>query len=344
MDRVSLWFVFLGFCAGSLLISLGLYDWLSGEKIGETESILNIYLFDIILIIIGLGIAVKSIVSCFDYSKLYFDAKTITSVSANGWHNKQTFKEKINNYTAVRFRIEFFAFGFLNRNRYVIELYHKNPSKIVPLYISTSDKNIRNIWKEYAKKFNLPALIETDKGPVVKQIEDFGKSVKEMAQTQKISTTHSDNIPSSLIVKNKDRKTIIKIRNRLWDAYTIMALIFTAIPTTFCAIAFVLAPNWEIAIIGIFLLVIIFFILMSREKLVLKKYKIVNVHKFMGLSRKKSEIEKNNIEDIDVTLNPASGRHYITIISNNKTIIFGKKLPLDDLHWLKNYLLFDLCK
>lgn len=84
--------------------------------------------------------------------------------------------------------------------------------------------------------------------------------------------------------------------------------------------------------------------LFRREKLVIKKYKIVNVHKFMNYSRKKDEIAKTDIEAVDVAVNPATGRHYVAIISGAKTIIFGKKLPIEDLRWLKNFLLYEFSK
>ena len=113
-----------------------------------------------------------------------------------------------------------------------------------------------------------------------------------------------------------------------------------------------LARRWEKPIsdisvaysIGAILIVGALIILMAKEKLVLKKYKIVNVHKLLSYSRKKDEIDKDKIEAIDVALNPATGRHYVSIISANKTIVFGKKLPIDDLRWLKNFLLYELSK
>lgn len=119
-------------------------------------------------------------------------------------------------------------FGFLNRNRYIVELYHKNPKKIIPLYISTNDRNVRQKWEYYARTLNLPAMVETDEGLVIREIDDLGKSVREMAEKWNIKEKFDPKapVPGSLIVKNKDRKTIIKIRNRLWDAYSLMALFF----------------------------------------------------------------------------------------------------------------------
>ena len=55
-------------------------------------------------------------------------------------------------------------------------------------------------------------------------------------------------------------------------------------------------------------------------------------------------MSKADIEAIDITPNPATGRCFVSIISDKKTIIFGKKLPLEDLRWIKNFLLYELTK
>ena len=71
-------------------------------------------------------------------------------------------------------------------------------------------------------------MVETDEGLVIREIDDLGKSVREMAEKWNIKEKFDPKapVPGSLIVKNKDRKTIIKIRNRLWDAYSLMAKFF----------------------------------------------------------------------------------------------------------------------
>ena len=306
------------------------------------------------LVFIGAGIVAGLIAAYFHYRKIYFDGKRVTVVYRSGRGKKFSYKEALGKYQGVRFRIEFFMFGFLNRNRYIVELYHKNPKKIIPLYISTSDRNIRQKWEDYARNLNLPAIVETDEGVVVREISDFGKSIKEMADKWNLKQKFNPKapVPKSLIVKNKDRKIIIKIRNRLWDAYSLMALFFLSIGAVLTGAEFAATRSWEsggcgmnsVYAAGMLLIIAALIMLFRREKLVIKKYKIVNVHKFVNYSRKKDEIAKTDIEAIDVAVNPATGRHYVAIISRAKTIIFGKKLPIEDLRWLKNFLLYELSK
>ena len=354
LDRIPLSVLLGGVILGLLFIALGVYDWIYGAEISPSESLLNINLFDVVLIVIGLCISIGVIIAYFHYRKIYYDGKNITVVHRLQNNKKTSYKEPLNKYSGVRYRIEFFMFGFINRNKYIVELYHKNPQKIIPLYISTSDHQVRQKWEYFAKQLNLPAMVDTDEGLVVREIDDFGKSVKDMAQKWQLKekfNPHSK-VPNSLIVKRKDRKIIIKIRNRLWDAYSLLAWFFLLLGSSLAGVEFILAKRWEnmtanmntAYAIGALLVIGALIMLMAKEKLVLKKYKIVNVHKLLSYSHKKDEIDKDKIEAIDVAVNPASGRHYVSIISANKTIVFGKKLPIEDLRWLKNFLLYELSK
>ena len=85
-------------------------------------------------------------------------------------------------------------------------------------------------------------------------------------------------------------------------------------------------------------------LLFRKEKLVLKKHKIVHTHKYMLFSTKHNEILKDNIESIEITENPATGRFFVSIISDNNTIFYGAKLPINDLLWIKRFLIHEVIK
>ena len=61
-------------------------------------------------------------------------------------------------------------------------------------------------------------------------------------------------------------------------------------------------------------------------------------------STKHNEINKDEIEAIEVTQNPASGRFFVSIISDNKTVAFGAKLPINTLKWIKRFLIHDVIR
>lgn len=79
------------------------------------------------------------------------------------------------------------------------------------------------------------------------------------------------------------------------------------------------------------------FALFRKDKIVVKKDKVVIVHKFMLFSRKNDEIKKSDIEAIDVTVNPATGRYYLSIISDEKALCSGKKYRLKTCAGLKSF-------
>lgn len=93
-----------------------------------------------------------------------------------------------------------------------------------------------------------------------------------------------------------------------------------------------------------FIIITAVFILFRKEKLIIKKDKIVNTHKYMLFSTKHDEIPKTAIEAIDITENPASGRYFVSVISDEKSITFGAKLPIKDLRWVKKFLIHEVIK
>ena len=85
-------------------------------------------------------------------------------------------------------------------------------------------------------------------------------------------------------------------------------------------------------------------ILFRKEKLVIKQNKIVNTHKYFLFSTKHNEIFKKDIEAIEVTENPATGRFFVAIISEDNTITFGGKMNIKTLEWIKKFLIHEIVK
>ena len=53
---------------------------------------------------------------------------------------------------------------------------------------------------------------------------------------------------------------------------------------------------------------------------------------------------KKDIEAIEVTENPATGRYFVSIISGDNTITFGSKMSIKDLQWIKKFLIHEIVK
>ena len=367
-DRTSWRFLLPGIVFGFLLALLGIYELLNGFR-GEGANIASIVplndfsnykplltatFFDTIFILVGLGMVVVSVLSYIRYKKFIFDGKNMTIIWRPVFGNKKIIKENIKNFEGVRFRITFFQSGFLTKNKYIVELYHKDPLKIVPLYISTSPKSVRIKWKEYARYFEMPALINTDEGLISRDIKNLDKPVKSLAKLGYIIDDFDSYapLPNPIAYVRKKDKIVLKARKIVWDAYNIAAW-FAIFILGLGIIASITNPSfiensspafWWMEAAAFAIIVAAIFILFRKEKLVLKKEKIVNTHKYMLFSTKHDEMMKKDIESIEVTENPASGRFFVAISSEEKTITFGSKLPIKDLQWIKKFLIHEVIK
>lgn len=356
-DRIALRILYPGMLFGLLLAALGVFDLFSAYLPDEKSALsfsqqgvdtwFSPIFFDLVIFAVGIGIVFKLFAGYLCYRKIFFDGTNITIVDRAFGGKKTTYKEKLENYEGVQLRIEFFQFGFWNRNRYIIELRHKNLHKVAPLYISMNGRNIRKIWKDYAKKLNLPAIVFKN-GDITKiDIEDLDKPLQTLAREGKISNTFDINSPlpkETVLVRKRDKK-VIKVSHVIWDAYNIILLAFLFM--LWCGLfAFILSGR--ICPVSGFISGAVLLWLTTlhfrRDKIAVKKDKLVIVHKFPLRNFKNDELLKKDIEAIEVTENPATGRSFLSIYSNSKMVIFGKKLPLQDLQWVRAFLINDIIK
>ncbi len=365
-DRASLKFLLPGIVFGFLLFLLGVYEWFNvfengGEElipageIPDYRPVLAVWFFDLCFALVGIGMVVTNILLYIRYNKYKFVGKKVTIIKRPIFHDRLVCQEDLKNYTGVRFRVEFLQSGFLTQNRYVIELYHPNPEKIVPLYLSTSAKGVRKKWKEYAKQFKLPILIDTDEGMKSIELKNINKSVSQLYKLGIIKDTYDayDPLPAAICFVRKKDKMVLKVRKILWDAYNILAwlailligAIVLMILTHLETFKSTFAPTmYSMMVVGILIIAIALQILFRKEKLVIKKHKIVNTHKYMLFSTKHNEILKKDIEAIEVTENPATGRFFVSIISDDNTITFGAKMAIKDLQWIKRFLIHEIVR
>lgn len=365
-DRAHLKLLLPGIIFGFLLLLLGVYEWFNAFKTGGEEIIpaneiqtyqpvLAVWFFDLCFAVVGLSIMVTNILLYIRYNKYKFIGKKVTLIKRPIWRDKVITQEDLKNYTGVRFRVEFLQSGFLTKNRYVIELYHPNPEKIVPLYLSTSADGVRRRWKEYARQFKLPAMIDTDDGLKVIETKNLNKSIGQLYKMGLIKDNYDsyDDLPSAIDYARKKDKIVLKVRKIVWDAYNLLAWlaiflvasIVLMVMTNLDTFRQIFASTlYSMAAAGIIAIIIAIQILFRKEKLVIKKHKIVNTHKYMLFSTKHNEIMKKDIEAIEVTENPATGRYFVSIISEDNTITFGAKMAIKDLQWIKKFLIHEIVK
>lgn len=354
-DRISLSLLLPGLCTAVFLIFLGVYEALNGDIPQEDISnlippLFSLALFDTFLILLGLWTLGALLFNYFTYKKVFFDGKKITLIYRHAFGAKTTIKESLKKYKGVRFRVEFFQFGFLNKCKYIIELYHDDFDKIAPLYISTNGHNIRKIWQSYAEKLKLPEIIMTENGWATRKLQDIDKSILQMHQDGLLADDFDEHksSPSAIHLVSKKDKNVIKTPKIRWDIFNFLSLFFVGI---ICAVFFLSLPQLTTHPLGILLsLVLVIFMvftlcrLFTKDKLIIKAQKIILIHKIFFFSRKKNELNKDDIKIIDVAFNPSNDRYFLLIIGSNKTLVFGKKLPLEDLVWIKQFLIHHIVK
>jgi hypothetical protein len=144
---------------------------------------------------------------------------------------KQKFSEPLENYVGVRLRVLFTQVGLINKNKYVIDLFHYDSNKIIPLYISTINMDIRKIWEAYAKMFKLPALSVGDRGLVQRDFNDLNKSIKELATENKLPYIAGGKFPApnTLDIVETGQSTIVKPTGIYWDFINKIYLSFAVI-------------------------------------------------------------------------------------------------------------------
>ena len=352
-DRISLKILFPGLIAALFLIMLGCYELLNGAR-PENDTLspfwFNLTFFDSILILLGVWIICSLLLHYFRYKKVFFDGKKITMIYRSPFGSKTTVKESIKKYIGVRFRVEFFQFGFLNKNKYIIELYSDNLDKIAPLYISTKGHNIRKIWEEYARTLNLPQVITTDSGVAIRETKDLGKSLIQLHKEGSLKNEFDikESIPTDITWVHKSDKEVIKNRKIHWDWYNILTLIgcvfcfllFLAfLPDAFRHISMLLLDA------SLFILTCLFIIrLFTKDKLIVKPHKLVIVHKTFMFSRKKYDVLKEDIQAVDIAYSPVAERYFLAIIGGDKTLVFGRRLSPETLRWIRDFVVNEIIK
>ncbi len=314
------------------------------------------YSFDTFILLLGGVIMVLSVMMLLRYKKIFFDGEKIKIVHRLLKGDKYTEIEDLYNYLGVLLKAEHYNFGLINRNRYIIELYHKDKNKRVPLYISTSGRNIREIWEYYAEKLKMPALFITDSGLVSRHHGELNKTLKDMAKKWQLKESYAteDDIPNSIKCRVKNNKVIVKKRYFFFDAYSVLQMLGIALLAGavgvlmyfYEAIVLQIGIWWFCSMLSILMVIIIFSLLglFSKDVLIVTKHDIILGHNVLFLRIDAEFLSKQQIESVDVGYNPTTDRYYLSVISHNKSFVFGKNMPVDDLRWVQGYIIREIVK
>lgn len=369
-DKISAKISICGIFSGMLFVALGLFELVSYfmdlseenynfstmSQMSAKEVFWFRYSFDSFILLFGLIIVFLSVATLLRRKTIFFDGDNIRITHKPLFGEEKVETESLYKYLGVLLKVEYYQFGLINRNRYIIELYHKEKNKRVPLYISTNGENIREIWEYYSEKLRMPALFMTDHGLVSRNHNELDKTLKVMSKRWQLDAVYDEekNAPASLKYKVKPDRVILKEKRLFFDVYTIISLLGILILSSLMVYAGInyevilqyVGFGWFAGALGAGLLIIIFSLIsiFCKDVLIINKHDLILGHNLTFLRMDIEFMPKEEIESIDIGHNPLTDRYYLSIISHNKSMIFGKNMPIDDLRWIRGCLIREIVK
>ncbi|MBO4294962.1 MAG: hypothetical protein J5896_05920 [Alphaproteobacteria bacterium] len=364
ISRVSLFFVF---CYGLVFAMLGTY-FATMSKISEatdfeklisksaikTHTFISSQVFGTGLIVLGGIMVIVSFFYAFRRKTVTVRDNTIFVTDHPLFGKAHTFSEEIANYAGVRLRLKFCQYDLFSRNKYIIELYHTDCTKIVPLYISTNPKHIRSLWKKYALYFNLPPIRISDRGMVSQSMKDLSRPYMEVVKDWHLpknflaDKTHS----LQLICKKKNDKKIMKTRGVIFDLYSTLNMavivIFSALLGyslySHGAVTSYITPAVVLIFDACLLTGIIyaFTTLLTRDIILINNGQIIIFRKVLSFIRKDTVVPFAALKGLDIFFTPTTGRYCLQIITDRKITRIFNKLSPDDLRWVKCCLIAEM--
>ena len=370
-DQIPLKVSICGFLCGIIFALLGAFELISylldlsdetyGFNISQEMADINLfifrYAFDSFILLFGVIIIALSVGAMLRRKIIYFDGDNIKITYLPLFKPQHTEVIPLYDYLGILLKVEYYQLGLINRNRYIVELYHKDNSKNVPLYISIHSNKIREMWEYYAAKLKMPALFLTDHGLVSKHHSELNKTLQTMAKRWQLNLDEKEKdygIPKSITYKEKINKTVIKEKKLFFDIFSILSvltgiLLFLILSYSIKYYPYITAAigtEWFVILFAACSFTMLFMLLsvFCKDVLIITKHEIVLGHNISFLRMDVEFIPKDEVESVDIGHNPLTDRYYITIISKNQSIVFGKNMPMSDLQWLRGCIIREIIK
>jgi hypothetical protein len=216
-DRQSMLKAILRIILGLGLFTLGCFEllsFLSTQKQNE-ESFISVEIFAIIIIALALLIIISSFSSLMKYKKFHFDGDKFDIKYKPSFGSAYFVSAPLKEYSGVRLRILLAQNSIFKKHRYIIDLYHNDNNKIIPLYISTSKDDLIKIWHSYAKALGLPTINTSERGIVKRECNDLDKNLRELSNEDKLPFIASGKLPApkSFNITENKLSTLVKTIN-----------------------------------------------------------------------------------------------------------------------------------
>lgn len=370
VDCISTKLTMCGIICGMLFVLLGAFELLSyaldlsnedynfdtNARIVSTDLFVLRYAFDVFILCFGIVIVFISAAARKRKKIISFDGEKFKITHNFLLRKPKEECEDLYNYLGVLLRVEYYQLGLMSRNRYIIELYHRDKNKRVPLYIATGGGKIREIWEYYAEKLKMPALFMTDRGLVSRHYLELKKTLREMSKRWRIDTFYKEeeHAPSSVKYIAKPDKVILKERRCFFDVYSVLsvaaaglwALLTLAAGMYWSRLSAVM--GWGLytvlMVISVLLLLSAVIAIFCKDVLIINGKEIILGHNILFLRMDFQALPKDEIESVDIGHNPITDRYYLAIISHHQSMIYGKNMPINDLRWIRGCVIREIVK
>ena len=332
------------------------YDFTLPENVSLHQLFILRYSFDSFILLLGLSVTALSIATLLKRKIVCFDGKKIKVKHKPLFGKSVVEEDDLYNYLGVLLKVEYYQLGLMTRNRYIIELYHKEKNKRVPLYISTSGKNIRSIWENYADKLKMPALFMTDHGLVSKHHNELNKTLMDMSKRWHLDALYreEENVPPSIKYSARPNKVILKEKRTFFDVYTILSFLGALCLCALCVWSVLhyallkefignIAFTAFLSVCGCLTFGILISIF-STDVLIIKNGDIILGRNLAMFRADIESLPTDEIESVDIGHNPITDRYYLSIIAHRGSIVFGKNMPIDDLRWIRGCIIREIIK
>ncbi|MBP5616113.1 MAG: hypothetical protein J6X42_06195 [Alphaproteobacteria bacterium] len=367
VNRFSPTILLIGLLCGLLFFAGGLALLLIDPVAGTTDldamafsavpkpyTLLSTTMFAYVLLILGGGLSLTTLFLDLRHKVISFDGDKISVRDHPFIGRSHSFEEKLSDYAGVRLRLKFCQYGLFNKNKFIIELYHKDQHKIVPLYISTNPKNVRHLWRQYALEFALPPIHISDKGMVSHNVYDMERPYVDVVKSWHLphnfltGKTHSQNF----IAKQRQDKKMIKMPHFIYDFYSNLNVAVMLILTGLLAYALysypVMTTYLSSTIVWVFyalLLVLIgyaYINLVMRDVMLVHNQKIIIFRKILGISYQDTLIPFAKLKGIDISYTPTTDRYALNLLTDKNIVTVFNKLSPEDLRWIRGFLVREI--
>lgn len=306
------------------------------------------HLLLLIFVLVGIGVFLLGLSQFFSKQSCLLSINTI-EFNSKGLFGKKTWSESTRNYEGIFSTTETRSTGGQNSSTYkvyVLRLHHTDKAKSILLYESRQEKPIRGLWEKYSQLFNLPCIEETEEGIIKRDTADLNKSIKQLAQEDKIDIDFSPGMraPKGLSLDRRIDEWAISQNSIPVKSFMMIPLV-AAFLSLFVYIGFWTdAPViFGIFGIGILLLLMIHLIwcIITTQVCILNNKELRVFHKTPWGKTKGKNLPLNEIESINIKKRDVMNK-YLEIVSDKKKISFTTGLSDQSLKWLKNCLLYRL--